>query len=82
MPAGAEEGIIRHLQVQNREGFQQQTQAQLFGSGAILNEVIRAADILSTKYGVSSDVWSVTSYKELAPRRCSTRASAGTSAAP
>jgi pyruvate dehydrogenase E1 component len=39
--------------------------AQLFGSGAILNEALRAQEILETKYGVSADVWSVTSYKEL-----------------
>src|SRR5260370_34842102 len=39
--------------------------AQLFGSGAILNEVLRVQEILETKYGVAADVWSVTSYKEL-----------------
>jgi pyruvate dehydrogenase E1 component len=38
--------------------------AQLFGSGAILNEVVAAQEIL-TKYGVAADVWSVTSYGEL-----------------
>jgi pyruvate dehydrogenase E1 component len=38
--------------------------AQLFGSGAILNEVVKAQDILQ-KYGVAADVWSVTSYTEL-----------------
>jgi pyruvate dehydrogenase E1 component len=39
--------------------------AQLFGSGAILMEVLKAAEILEEKYGVAADVWSVTSYKEL-----------------
>ena len=39
--------------------------AQLFGSGPILNEVLRAQEILATKYGVQADVWSVTSYTEL-----------------
>ena len=39
--------------------------AQLFGSGAILNEVTRAQEILAEKYGVAADVWSVTSYKAL-----------------
>ena len=38
--------------------------AQLFGSGAILNEVVKAQEILQ-KYGVAADVWSVTSYQEL-----------------
>jgi pyruvate dehydrogenase E1 component len=40
-------------------------QVQLFGSGPILNEALRAQRILSEKYGVPSDVWSVTSYNEL-----------------
>ena len=39
--------------------------AHLFGSGAIMNEVLRARDVLEGDYGVSTDVWSVTSYKEL-----------------
>ena len=38
---------------------------QLFGSGTILNEVLRAQEILASKYGVHADVWSVTSYTEL-----------------
>jgi pyruvate dehydrogenase E1 component len=38
---------------------------QLFGSGPILNEALRAQQILGEKYGVASDVWSVTSYNEL-----------------
>src|SRR5438105_2205166 len=39
--------------------------AQLFGSGAIMFEVLKAQEILESKYGVASDVWSVTSYKQL-----------------
>jgi pyruvate dehydrogenase E1 component len=39
--------------------------AQLLGSGAILPEVIRAQEILESKYNVGADVWSVTSYSEL-----------------
>jgi pyruvate dehydrogenase E1 component len=38
---------------------------QLFGSGPILNEALRAQAILAEKYGVPADVWSVTSYNEL-----------------
>jgi pyruvate dehydrogenase E1 component len=37
----------------------------LFGSGTILNEVLRAQEILASKYGVQANVWSVTSYTEL-----------------
>jgi pyruvate dehydrogenase E1 component len=39
--------------------------AQLFGSGPILNEALRAQSILAEKYGVQANVWSVTSYNEL-----------------
>ncbi|MFY9727719.1 MAG: pyruvate dehydrogenase (acetyl-transferring), homodimeric type [Bryobacteraceae bacterium] len=38
---------------------------QLFGSGPILNEALRAQEILANQYGVAADVWSVTSYNEL-----------------
>ena len=38
---------------------------QLFGSGAILPEVLRAQDILEDDFGVASNVYSVTSYKAL-----------------
>src|SRR4029077_15576633 len=38
---------------------------QLFGSGPILNEALKAQVILAEKYGVQADVWSVTSYTEL-----------------
>ena len=39
--------------------------AQLFGSGAILREALRAQEILARDYGVSADVWSATNYKHL-----------------
>ncbi len=38
--------------------------AHLFGSGAIMTEVLRAQALLQG-FGVSADVWSVTSYNEL-----------------
>jgi len=38
---------------------------QLFGSGTILNEVLKAQAILAEKYSIDADVWSVTSYVEL-----------------
>jgi len=38
---------------------------QLFGSGPIMGRVLEARDLLAEKYGVSADVWSVTSYGEL-----------------
>jgi pyruvate dehydrogenase E1 component len=38
---------------------------QLFGSGTILPDVLRAQKILAEQYGISADVWSATSYNEL-----------------
>jgi len=38
---------------------------QLLGSGAILREVLAAADLLEEACGVSADIWSVTSFNEL-----------------
>jgi pyruvate dehydrogenase E1 component len=66
MPAGCEEGIIRGMyKLSSNEAEGGSLRVQLFGSGPILRESIRAAEILKTKYNVSSDVWSVTSYNQL-----------------
>jgi pyruvate dehydrogenase E1 component len=64
MPAGVEEGILKGIyRYKAAEGGK--AAVQLFGSGPILNESLRAQTILSERYGVASDVWSVTSYNEL-----------------
>ena len=52
--------VPRHVACRRRSA-----RAQLFGSGAILPEVIKAQEILESKYDVGADVWSVTSYSEL-----------------
>ncbi|HKL36837.1 MAG TPA: pyruvate dehydrogenase (acetyl-transferring), homodimeric type [Salegentibacter sp.] len=39
--------------------------AHLFGSGAIMKEVLEAAEILEEKFDVGADIWSITSYKNL-----------------
>jgi len=39
--------------------------AHLFGSGAIMQEVLKASDILENDYDIPVDVWSITSYKAL-----------------
>jgi pyruvate dehydrogenase E1 component len=64
MPEGAREGILRGL-YRLKPAAGGKALAQLFGSGAILNEVLRAQQILADKYSVATDVWSVTSYNEL-----------------
>src|SRR5690348_17315275 len=68
MPEGANvrEGILRGMYLfKPSHKKDAKLRAQLFGSGSIMFEVLKAQDILETKYGVASDVWSVTSYKEL-----------------
>src|SRR5215203_5765264 len=65
MPQGAREGILKGMyKFRNASKPDAKLRAQLFGSGAILNEVVKAQEILQ-KYGVAADVWSVTSYTEL-----------------
>jgi pyruvate dehydrogenase E1 component len=66
LPMGSTEGICRGIyKLSERKAGKGKTWVQLFGSGAILRESLRAQDILETKFGVSSNVYSVTSYKEL-----------------
>ena len=69
MPPGAEEGIIRGMyKLSAAEASGQGKKAlkvHLFGSGAILNSTLQAQRILADQYGVSSQVWSVTSYTQL-----------------
>ena len=70
MPENAVDGILKGMyrlkgvEIGSGNG-KQGLRPQLLGSGPILREVIRAQGILAEKYGVSSDVWSVTSYKTL-----------------
>jgi pyruvate dehydrogenase E1 component len=65
MPEGAREGILKGMYRFNRSpNTKASLRAQLFGSGAILPQVLQAQEILD-RYGVAADVWSVTSYNEL-----------------
>jgi pyruvate dehydrogenase E1 component len=64
MPQGVEEGILKGIYKVNGP-LKGTATLQLFGSGPILNEALRAQRILSEKYGVEANVWSVTSYNEL-----------------
>jgi len=66
MPKGAEEGIIKGMyKFKSSDLKKADAKAQLFGSGTILNQVLKAQKILENDYKVAADVWSVTSYKEL-----------------
>ncbi len=65
MPEGAEHGILKGM-YRIREGQGAGPRVQLMGSGTILREVIAAAEMLEHDHGVTADVWSVTSFNELA----------------
>jgi pyruvate dehydrogenase E1 component len=64
MPEGVEEGILRGI-YRFRTASNSDASVRLLGSGTILNEVIKAQEMLADKFGVAADVFSVTSYKEL-----------------
>src|SRR5438128_577465 len=65
MPTGAESGILKGLYKFKAGPEKKKFKAQLFGSGPILREALRAQQILAEKFDVSADVWSATSYKLL-----------------
>jgi pyruvate dehydrogenase E1 component len=63
---GVREGILKGLYRYKPAGKKDAAlRAQLFGSGTIMFEVLKAQHILEEKYGVAADVWSITSYKHL-----------------
>lgn len=66
MPEGAKEGILKGMyRLRAASNPKAKLRAQLFGSGTILNEAIKAQEYLDKNFGVAADVWSVTSYKAL-----------------
>lgn len=65
MPEGVEEGIIKGMYPLKRMAGKA-LKVQLLGSGTILNECLAAAELLQTDFGIASDIWSVTSFTELA----------------
>lgn len=70
LPEGAEPGILKGMYLL-REGAPQtevsagRPRVQLLGSGAILREVLAAAELLAADFGVVADVWSAPSFTEL-----------------
>jgi pyruvate dehydrogenase E1 component len=62
MPTGVEEGILKGMyRIQQADA----ATITLWGSGAILRESLKAAELLKQDFGIQADVWSVTSYNEL-----------------
>ncbi len=67
MPKGAEKGILKGMyKLRSIKAKKGQATLQMLGSGTILNQVIEAAEQLQEQYGIGSDIWSVTSFNELA----------------
>ena len=64
MPKGAEVGILKGMYAFSKSKAKG-PKVQLMGSGVILREVIAAAELLEKDWGVSADIWSVTSFTEL-----------------
>ena len=66
IPEGVEKGILRGLyRLQKNSTENSEKVVQLFGSGTILRESIAAVALLQKDFGVTADVWSVTSFNEL-----------------
>jgi pyruvate dehydrogenase E1 component len=66
MPEGAEAGILKGMyKLRALEAEKSGPRVRLLGSGAILREVEAGAELLAKDFGVSSEIWSVTSFTEL-----------------
>lgn len=66
MPEGAEEGIIKGMYKFSTAEGKAKHRVQLLGCGSILREVIAAAELLQSDWGVAADIWATPSLNELA----------------
>ena len=64
MPEGIEEGILKGVYPFRTSPGERKHHVQLFGSGSILQQALRAQEILQG-FDVAADVWSATSYQQL-----------------
>ena len=64
-PAGSDQGILKGMYLFKEFKGKGKAKVQMLGSGTILREIIKAAEILSKDYGIDCKVWSVTSFNEL-----------------
>ncbi len=65
MPEGAREGVLRGIYKFKSAEKKLKHHVQLFGSGSIMMQVLRAQALLAEKFDISADVWGVTSYQQL-----------------
>jgi pyruvate dehydrogenase E1 component len=65
MPEDSRDGILAGLYRYRSTGGKRAPAVRLLGSGAIMNEVLRAQEMLEEDYGVDSEAWVATSYQQL-----------------
>jgi pyruvate dehydrogenase E1 component len=65
MPEGAADGIVKGLYLFNKAPNERKHRAQIFGSGTMMPEALKAQEQLADHHDVSADVWSATSYQQL-----------------
>ncbi|MEK9823489.1 MAG: pyruvate dehydrogenase (acetyl-transferring), homodimeric type, partial [Gammaproteobacteria bacterium] len=73
MPQGVEEGILKGMYLLQKNSTKSSKKVvQLIGSGTILRESLAAAELLKKDFGITADIWSVTSFNELRKEGLST----------
>jgi len=65
MPEGCREGILAGLYRFRSQGGADAARVKLLGAGAIMNEVLRAQEMLEQEFGVASEAWVATSWQQL-----------------
>jgi len=66
MPEGAESGILKGMYAFRKGAARKAPRVQLLGSGTIFREVIAAAELLKSDWGIEADLWACPSFNELA----------------
>ncbi|MGD7035588.1 pyruvate dehydrogenase (acetyl-transferring), homodimeric type [Methylotuvimicrobium buryatense] len=66
MPKGIEQSILKGMYSFKKGDGRAKTRVQLLGSGTIFREAIAAAELLQNDWNVTADLWSCTSFTELA----------------
>ena len=65
IPEDIKKEILKGMYLFKEFNNKGKTKIQLLGCGAILREMLAAAEVLSKDYNIDSDIWSVTSFNEL-----------------
>jgi len=66
MPDDIKDDIIKGMYKLSSKGGNDAPRIRLLGAGTILNEVLAAAELLQNNFAIGSDIFSVTSFVELA----------------